>query len=403
MKKFYVLLCILLSTLLGSTPALASPSLSRGDRNAWVTALQLRLNQAGYSVGTADGDFGGKTASALEKLQTEKGIPVTGVADDATWDALYEEYVSIGSGSAAFDVKLTPPFTTLTKTDDNGGTAIMDFQGVKGTVMLVSAESDSLEGAVDTITQSMNSNFDTMVEQYQATNNVVKPIYFDVAGTQAAMVYNQFDFVNGGTLTRYMWIGCMPVQDGGLMIQASIGFNIDSAAKSAFETLFTDEVIQEIFAGIRVTGQGASETRADSGYEPVGDANISELLPYILKYVDIEAGYGTEITDAARANLYYGAKAMGWFTRMVAAGNDRDAVLKEAKLEIIVSAMDSELRKTYSDLSQKYISMLSSLLSFPEEDTRAALAEMGISEIGWTEQDVADMMEWGVNAFVQSM
>ena len=396
MKRFRALFCALLVMVLFVSSALAGPGLSKGDRNAWVVALQLRLNQLGYSVGTADGDFGGKTASALQKFQTDKGLPVSGKADEATWAALYDEHITLERNGRAFDVKLTEPFTTLETNTDNGGTVVMDLDGICAYLLPVKAI--ALDDAVRQITDLLNQSYEDAVPRYQASNNESAPEYFDVAGQPAALVFDRFNFVNGGALVHYVWLGVLPV-DAETMLRVEISFNIEDnkRLRDYYEALFTNDTVKNIFASIRLPGQDGAQ--AASGYEPVGDVNISDLLPLILKYVDIEAGYGTELTDAARVNMYYGAKAMDWFSRMVAAGNDRKDVLNEARLEIVVSAMDRELRKTYPDLSQKYISALLSLTNFPEEDTKAALAEMGAPEITWTSEDIADMAEWGANGF----
>ncbi len=396
MKHFRALLCILLTMILLSAPALAAPSLSKGDRSAWVVALQLRLNQLGYSVGTADGDFGGKTASALQKFQTEKGLSVTGAADEATWAALYDEHVTIKSGGVPFDVKLTEPFTTIETNTEDGGNVVMGMDGVNAYILPVQAT--TLEDAVRQLSDVLNQIYEDAIPLYQASNNELTSETFDVGGRSAALVFNRFNLVNGKALTHYAWLGVLSV-DADTMLRVEIGLNIENNAKikSYYEDLFTNETVKNILAGIR--WEGGESAVGTAAYEPVGDVNISDLLPLILKYVDVEAGYGKEITDAARVNLYYGAKAMDWFSRMVAAGNDRKDVLNEARLEIIVSAMDSELREAYSDLSEKYMSALFSLTNFEEADTKAALAEMGAPEITWTSDDIVDMLEWAINGF----
>ena len=39
-----------------------------------------------------DGNSGSATADALRAYQARRGLPVTGVADQETWEALYEDY-----------------------------------------------------------------------------------------------------------------------------------------------------------------------------------------------------------------------------------------------------------------------------------------------------------------------
>lgn len=65
--------------------------LQKGSKGDDVKKLQNRLNEMGYSVGTADGDFGNKTKSAIEQFQKDNGLDVTGVADQATQELLFSD------------------------------------------------------------------------------------------------------------------------------------------------------------------------------------------------------------------------------------------------------------------------------------------------------------------------
>lgn len=59
-------------------------TLERGARGAEVEHLQDLLNRIGALL-VADGDFGRGTEGALREAQMLAGLPVTGVADAATW------------------------------------------------------------------------------------------------------------------------------------------------------------------------------------------------------------------------------------------------------------------------------------------------------------------------------
>lgn len=76
------------------TPTQPAPEgLSRGDYGTAVTAMQRALliwRPDCLPKYGADGDFGGETETALKDFQREKGIPVTGVYDEATRKALTE-------------------------------------------------------------------------------------------------------------------------------------------------------------------------------------------------------------------------------------------------------------------------------------------------------------------------
>ena len=56
----------------------------------YTTALQQALQAAGYYDGPIDGVYGPGTVAAVEQLQTDNGLPVTGLVDQATAAALDE-------------------------------------------------------------------------------------------------------------------------------------------------------------------------------------------------------------------------------------------------------------------------------------------------------------------------
>lgn len=62
-----------------------------GDSNWDSHIVQGQLYCLGYDPKGFDGDFGEGTQAAVEKLQTDKGLPVTGIVDADTWAALFGE------------------------------------------------------------------------------------------------------------------------------------------------------------------------------------------------------------------------------------------------------------------------------------------------------------------------
>lgn len=60
------------------------PLLQRGARGVEVQILQHRLNRIGALL-DCDGDFRGATEAAVKEAQALAGLPVTGIADAATW------------------------------------------------------------------------------------------------------------------------------------------------------------------------------------------------------------------------------------------------------------------------------------------------------------------------------
>lgn len=63
-------------------------SYKNGDRSDEVKAIQLRLIELNYLSGSADGAFGKKTEEAVRMFQKDANLPVTGVVDRATLNAL---------------------------------------------------------------------------------------------------------------------------------------------------------------------------------------------------------------------------------------------------------------------------------------------------------------------------
>ncbi len=61
----------------------------RGDSGDHVADLQTRLNDIGFTAGTADGDYGRRTERAVTAFQKVVGLVQTGAVNDATIDALY--------------------------------------------------------------------------------------------------------------------------------------------------------------------------------------------------------------------------------------------------------------------------------------------------------------------------
>jgi hypothetical protein len=78
-----------------------APRLQQGASGVAVTALQQALNAKHQSGLAVDGRFGSATARAVRAFQAHQGLPVTGVADDATWLGLiahFEEMPWSGTG-----------------------------------------------------------------------------------------------------------------------------------------------------------------------------------------------------------------------------------------------------------------------------------------------------------------
>ena len=75
------------------------PVESLGNRGSEVRALQYLLRSHGRAIGV-DGVFGATTQAAAAAHQQAKGLPVTGVVDEATWRSLTPRLVAGDRGDA---------------------------------------------------------------------------------------------------------------------------------------------------------------------------------------------------------------------------------------------------------------------------------------------------------------
>lgn len=80
-------------------------TLKAGDSGTNVLALQNRLETLGYFDGLPAGNYGSITTAAIKRFQEQKGLNVTGIANNATQAALY-------SNSAAVSTLLSQTLTT---------------------------------------------------------------------------------------------------------------------------------------------------------------------------------------------------------------------------------------------------------------------------------------------------
>lgn len=79
------------------------PTIRLGDKGELVRLLQEKLNRKGYNL-KVDGDFGGKTETAVKDYQKKNGLTSDGVVGPKTWSKLLSsiEVVEVGSNYKAF-------------------------------------------------------------------------------------------------------------------------------------------------------------------------------------------------------------------------------------------------------------------------------------------------------------
>lgn len=73
------------------------PTLKKGAKGQDVKAMQERLIDLHYLSGTADGDFGSKTAQAVKDFQLVNGFSQDGVAGPQTLESLFSRWCKSNS------------------------------------------------------------------------------------------------------------------------------------------------------------------------------------------------------------------------------------------------------------------------------------------------------------------
>ena len=69
------------------------PTVRRGNKNKYVTLMQVKLLAKGYDLGKwgADGDFGQATEAAVKAFQRDNGLTADGICGPKTWAKLLED------------------------------------------------------------------------------------------------------------------------------------------------------------------------------------------------------------------------------------------------------------------------------------------------------------------------
>ena len=98
-----------------ATPSSTSGTLKNGSTGAAVKKMQQRLKELGYLKGSADGDFGEATETAVKNFQANNGLTVDGKAGNATLNKLYSDSARKAPATTATNTpKATnTPFTSL--------------------------------------------------------------------------------------------------------------------------------------------------------------------------------------------------------------------------------------------------------------------------------------------------
>ena len=125
-KKKVITLCLtVLFTFVGAVSAFAS--FQRGDDGEEVLAIQKRLVELNYTVGTLDGEFGSATEKAVKAFQAAQGLEVDGVVGSATYRALMNKEMPPNRAQNIVRSVLRAAYSVIGTTYVFGGTSPYGF------------------------------------------------------------------------------------------------------------------------------------------------------------------------------------------------------------------------------------------------------------------------------------
>lgn len=111
---------------------LGERTLRRGSWGADVFALQLRLQELGYSI-PATGLFGEQTDETIRSFQREHGLPVTGAVNDETLTVL----LSLGDQTTLYTVEPGDSLWSIAQQFDTTMEALFDMNNLSSSVLRV--------------------------------------------------------------------------------------------------------------------------------------------------------------------------------------------------------------------------------------------------------------------------
>ena len=124
-------------------------ALAQGAMSSDVAWLQFLLEYIGYfydqvqSPGGIDGVFGSKTRDSLESFQREFSLPVTGTADEITWNALTATFFSLAAaGSEQIAEAAGPEYPGYVMKLGSAGDAVMQLQLLMNEVAVLYCAAD---------------------------------------------------------------------------------------------------------------------------------------------------------------------------------------------------------------------------------------------------------------------
>ena len=104
-NRFVVVLLFSLFCLIPAVQAAPEEPMQVGDQGDEVLAIQEKLSQMGYVVGSMDGVYGEVTAEAVRTLQKEKNLPVDGKISPELYKTLIGRDLPVSRGASTATVR----------------------------------------------------------------------------------------------------------------------------------------------------------------------------------------------------------------------------------------------------------------------------------------------------------
>lgn len=121
----------------------------RGDESTDVAYLQYLLQYIGYfydpvqDPGGVDGVFGPLTEDSLKSYQQEFSLPVTGIADEFTWNALTATFISLAAGGSETEAQAgTEEYPGYVMALGSAGGAVMQLQQAMNAIAVLYCVAD---------------------------------------------------------------------------------------------------------------------------------------------------------------------------------------------------------------------------------------------------------------------
>ena len=121
----------------------------RGDESTDVAYLQYLLQYIGYfydpvqDPGGVDGVFGPLTEDSLKSYQQEFNLPVTGIADEFTWNALTATFISLAAGGSETEAQAgTEEYPGYVMALGSAGGAVMQLQQAMNAIAVLYCVAD---------------------------------------------------------------------------------------------------------------------------------------------------------------------------------------------------------------------------------------------------------------------